>query len=93
MNGLNSENFGTGGLLKASDFFVILHQPGKTAKADAAYIFALLRSKVPILRGFAELLQTSPTGFQGYYRPNVQENSKSVGLITRVGSSPTTGTT
>ena len=83
---------GADGLLKTSDFSVILHQTGKTAEADAAYIFALLRSKVPILRGFSELPQTSTTGFQGHYRPNMRENSKSVGLIIRVGSSPTTGT-
>ena len=65
MNGLKSEKTGVGGLLKTSDFFVILHQPGKTAKADAAYIFALLRSKVPILLGFSELPQASLTGFHG----------------------------
>ena len=79
MNGLKSENFGAGGLLKTSDFFVILHRPGKTAKADATYIFALLRLKVPNLRGFSELPQTSLTGADGLCRPNVRENSKSVG--------------
>jgi len=79
MNGSKSENFWAGGLLKTSDFFVILHRSGKTVKADAAYIFALLRLKVPNLRGFSELPQTSSTGFEGCYRPNVRENSKSNG--------------
>ena len=89
---MKSEDFWGGGLRKTSDFPVLLHRPGETAKADAAYIFALLRLRVPNLRGFSELPQTSLTGADGLCRPNVRENSKSVGLITRVGSSPTTGT-